>query len=47
MRMRMQTFEHLRVLPRFFQMHRGNKHFETGKATVLPFTRFCEDFGMP
>jgi predicted AAA+ superfamily ATPase len=34
-------------VPRFFQVHRGNKHFETGKVTVLPFTRFCEDLGMP
>lgn len=34
-------------IPRFFQVHRGSRHFETGKVTVLPFARFCTELGMP
>lgn len=34
-------------IPRFFQVHRGTKHFETGKITVLPFARFCAELEMP
>ena len=34
-------------IPRFFQVHRGTRHFEAGKVTVLPFARFCTDLGMP
>jgi predicted AAA+ superfamily ATPase len=34
-------------IPRFFQVHRGERHFESGKVTVLSFARFCTDLGMP
>lgn len=34
-------------IPRFFQVHRGTRHFAKGKITVLPFARFCTDLGMP
>ena len=34
-------------IPRFYQVHRGTKHFESGKVVVLPFARFCSDLSMP
>lgn len=34
-------------IPRFYQVHRGEAHHATGKVTVLPFARFCEELGMP
>ncbi len=34
-------------IPKFYQVHRGGKHFETGKVTVVPFSRFCADLGLP
>ena len=34
-------------IPRFYQVHRGEKHFASGKVTVVPFARFCADLGMP
>lgn len=34
-------------IPRFFQVHLGERHFETGPAVVLPFRRFCSDLAMP
>lgn len=34
-------------IPRFFQVHLGARHFETGAATVLPFRTFCREVGMP
>jgi uncharacterized protein len=34
-------------IPRFFQVHRGQRHFVSGRVTVLPFVRFCEDMKMP
>jgi uncharacterized protein len=34
-------------IPRFFQVHRGTKHFVNGKITVLPFQRFCTTLAMP
>jgi len=34
-------------VPRFFQVHRGDRHYSTGRVTVLPFTRFCVDLAMP
>lgn len=34
-------------IPRFFQVHLGEAHYESGKATVLPFSRFCRDRGLP
>lgn len=34
-------------IPRFYQVHLGERHFETGDATVLPFTTFCAELGLP
>jgi len=34
-------------IPRFYQVHLGERHFETGPATVLPFRSFCQELGMP
>ena len=35
------------AIPRFYQVHRGDRHYESGKVTVLPFTRFCGELGLP
>jgi hypothetical protein len=40
-------FSERTAIPRYFQVHLGERHFETGKATVLPFHRFCRDLGLP
>lgn len=34
-------------IPRFYQVHMQDRHFSTGKATVLPFIRFCVDLKLP
>ena len=34
-------------IPRFFQVHRGDRHYESGKITVLPFTTFCSELDLP
>lgn len=34
-------------IPRFFQVHLGEKHYVSGKVTVLPFEAFCREQGMP
>jgi predicted AAA+ superfamily ATPase len=34
-------------IPRFYQVHRGKRHWATGKITVVPFGRFCRDLDMP
>lgn len=34
-------------IPRFFQVHRGTRHYQSGKVTVVPFTRFCVDLDLP
>jgi predicted AAA+ superfamily ATPase len=34
-------------IPRFYQVHLGDRHFATGNVTVLPFHRFCEDLELP
>ena len=34
-------------IPRFYQAHLGEKHFETGKVTVLPFVRLCQELELP
>jgi predicted AAA+ superfamily ATPase len=35
------------AIPRFYQVHLGERHFETGKVTVLPFVRFCVELELP
>jgi predicted AAA+ superfamily ATPase len=34
-------------IPRFFQVHRGTKHYALGKIIVVPLGRFCLDLDMP
>ncbi len=34
-------------IPQFFQVHLGDRHFETGAATVVPFPRFCRELNLP
>ncbi len=34
-------------IPRFFQVHLGDSHFETGAVTVLPFRTFCRELSLP
>lgn len=35
------------AVPKFYQVHLGERHYETGNVTVLPFGRLCEDLGLP
>ena len=34
-------------IPRFYQTHLGSRHFETGKVTVIPFVRLCQELELP
>jgi hypothetical protein len=34
-------------IPRFYQVQTGERHYSTGRVTVLPFARFCADLAMP
>ncbi len=34
-------------IPRFFQVHLGDRHYESGAATVLPFRTFCRELSLP
>jgi predicted AAA+ superfamily ATPase len=34
-------------IPRFFQVHLGDRHFETGTTAVLPFHSFCKELDLP
>jgi predicted AAA+ superfamily ATPase len=34
-------------IPKFYQVHLGQRSFETGKITVLPFATFCRALAMP
>jgi predicted AAA+ superfamily ATPase len=34
-------------IPHFYQVHRGDRHYATGKVTVLPFVEFCRELQMP
>ncbi len=33
-------------IPRFYQVHLGERHFESGAATVMPFRTFCRELEM-
>lgn len=35
------------AIPRFFQVHLGERHFESGRTTVVPFSRWCQDLALP
>lgn len=34
-------------IPRFFQVHLGETHFQRGPVTVLPFRALCQELGLP
>lgn len=34
-------------IPRYFQVHLGDRHFETGATMVLPFRKFCQELSLP
>ena len=34
-------------IPVFYQVHKGERSFESGCVKVLPFTRFCRELSMP
>lgn len=34
-------------IPRFYQVHLGEKHYESGAATVIPFRAFCSALALP
>ena len=34
-------------IPLYYQVHLGERHFQTGKIIVVPFTRFCMDLNLP
>ena len=34
-------------IPRFYQTHLGDRHYATGRITVLPFVRLCEELRLP
>ena len=34
-------------IPRFVQVHRGDRHYASGKVSVLPFTAFCTELELP
>jgi hypothetical protein len=40
-------FSERTAIPRFFQVHLGDRHYESGSATVLPFRSFCSELAMP
>lgn len=34
-------------IPAWYQVHLGERHYQTGAITVLPFARFCRELRMP
>jgi uncharacterized protein len=34
-------------VPRFYQTHLGDRHYESGKVTVVPFPRLCQELSLP
>jgi hypothetical protein len=34
-------------IPRLYQTHLGERHYSTGKVTVVPFIRLCEELELP
>lgn len=34
-------------IPRFYQTHLGERHYSTGKVTVVPSIKLCEELGLP
>jgi uncharacterized protein len=42
-----QYFSERTPIAHFYQAHLGDRHFSTGKVTVLPFIRLCRDLNFP
>lgn len=42
-----QYFSQRTSIPKYYQVHLGTRHFQTGNITVLPFITFCAEHGMP
>jgi len=34
-------------IPRFYRTHPGERHYSTGKVTVLPFVDLCRELELP
>jgi len=34
-------------IPRFYQTHLGERHYSTGKVTVVPFIKLCQELELP
>jgi predicted AAA+ superfamily ATPase len=34
-------------IPKFFQVHLGDTHFQRGRVTVLPFRTLCQELALP
>jgi hypothetical protein len=34
-------------IPHFYQVHLGDRHYASGKATVIPFRTFCRELQLP
>jgi uncharacterized protein len=43
----LQYFAERTPIPEFYQVHSGQRHFASGKITVVPFIRFCQDLELP
>ncbi len=35
------------TIPKFYQVHFGDRHYETGKIEVIPFISFCNKLQLP
>jgi hypothetical protein len=35
------------TIPRFFEVHLGDRHFDAGKTVVLPYRTFCGQLELP
>jgi hypothetical protein len=43
----LRNFSERTPIPHFYQAHLGNRHFSTGRITVLPFVRLCKELELP
>ena len=34
-------------IPHFYQAHLGERHYSSGKVTVLPFVELCRELQLP
>ena len=35
------------AIPRFYQVHLGDRHYQQGRIVVVPFRRWCDDLTLP